>query len=47
MTLKVRALSVWYLVSKPKDKHVIGTKQIFKNKYDENGIIVRNKAILN
>ena len=23
---------VWYLVSRPKDKHVIGTKWIFKNK---------------
>ena len=23
---------VWYLVPRPKDKHVIGTKWIFKNK---------------
>ena len=23
---------MWYLVPKPKDKHVIGTKWIFKNK---------------
>ena len=37
---------VWYLVLRPKDKHVIGTKWIFKNKLDENGNIVRNKARL-
>ena len=37
---------VWYLVPRPKDKHVIGTKWIFKNKLDENGNIVRNKAKL-
>ena len=37
---------MWYLVPRPKDKHVIGTKWIFKNKEDENGVIVRNKARL-
>ena len=37
---------VQYLVSRLKDKHVIGTKWIFKNKQDENGVIVRNKARL-
>ena len=37
---------VWCLVSRPKDKHVIGTKWIFKNKRDENGVIVKNKARL-
>ena len=36
----------WYLVPKPKYKHVIGTKWIFKNKQGENGFIVRNKARL-
>ena len=35
---------VWYLVPRLKDKHVISTKWIFKNKQDENGIIVKNKA---
>ncbi|KAI3735652.1 hypothetical protein L6452_15160 [Arctium lappa] len=39
-------LKVWRLVSRPKNKTVIGTKWIFKNKKDENGIIVRNKARL-
>ena len=38
---------VWKLVEKPKDcRNVIGTKWIFKNKQDEHGIIVRNKARL-
>ncbi|KAI3729158.1 hypothetical protein L6452_17809 [Arctium lappa] len=39
-------LKVWRLVPRPKNKTVIGTKWIFKNKKDENGIIVRNKARL-
>ncbi|KAK1603671.1 hypothetical protein QYE76_027344 [Lolium multiflorum] len=37
---------VWTLVEKPKDRNVIGTKWIFKNKQDEFGNIVRNKARL-
>jgi hypothetical protein len=39
---------VWSLVERPKDHkiNVIGTKWIFKNKQDENGIIVCNKARL-
>ena len=40
------ALKVWRLVSKPQDKSITGTKWIFKNKKDENGVIVRNKARL-
>ena len=39
--------NVWKLVEKPKEcRNVIGTKWIFKNKQDENGIVVRNKARL-
>jgi hypothetical protein len=39
--------NVWELVEKPKDcLNVIGTKWIFKNKQDSNGIVVRNKARL-
>ncbi|KAK1649920.1 hypothetical protein QYE76_067725 [Lolium multiflorum] len=38
---------VWTLVKKPKEcRNVIGTKWIFKNKQDEFGNIVRNKARL-
>ena len=37
---------VWELVSRPSNQSVIGTRWIFINKMDENGIIVRNKARL-
>ena len=38
---------VWSLVKRPPTEHnVIGTKWIFKNKQDENGVIIRNKARL-
>jgi len=35
---------VWTLVSRSKEMNVIGTKWVFKNKIDEQGVIVRNKA---
>jgi hypothetical protein len=38
--------NVWILVPRPPDHNVIGTKWIFKNKWDEHGIVVRNKARL-
>ena len=37
---------VWKLVPNPKNRSVIGTKWVFRNKMDENGIITRNKARL-
>ena len=38
---------VWDLVPRPTEEHnVIGTKWIFKNKQDANGIVIRNKARL-
>ena len=37
---------VWDLVPKPKDHSIIGTKWIFRNKLDEDGNVVRNKARL-
>ncbi|KAI3730029.1 hypothetical protein L6452_18705 [Arctium lappa] len=40
------ALKVWRLVPKPEGKTVIGTKWVFKNKKDEDGIVIRNKARL-
>ena len=36
----------WELVPKPQDKNVIGTKWVFKNKVNENGQVIRNKARL-
>jgi len=38
--------NTWELAPKPKDKSVIGTKWIFKNKLNENGEVIRNKARL-
>ena len=34
---------VWELVKRPK-QNVIGTKWVFQNKQDENGVVTRNKA---
>eukprot|EP00253_Pinus_taeda_P031300 PITA_31300 len=38
--------NTWELVPRPKDKNVIGKKSVFKNKLNENGEVVRNKARL-
>ncbi|CAM8965553.1 unnamed protein product [Rhodiola kirilowii] len=35
---------VWQLVPRPKNQTVIGTKWVFKNKLDDKGQVVRNKA---
>lgn len=37
---------VWILVPRPAEQNIIGTKWIFKNKTDEHGTVVRNKARL-
>ena len=37
---------VWELVPRPQNQSVIGTRWVFRNKMDENDIIVRNKARL-
>ncbi|GJU23514.1 retrovirus-related pol polyprotein from transposon TNT 1-94 [Tanacetum coccineum] len=40
------ANNVWELVPLPISQSVIGTKWVFRNKLDENGIVSRNKARL-
>ncbi|GKA24961.1 retrovirus-related pol polyprotein from transposon TNT 1-94 [Tanacetum coccineum] len=40
------ANNVWKLVPNPKNMTIIGTKWVYKNKLDENGVVSRNKARL-
>ncbi|GKE79867.1 hypothetical protein Tco_1549867 [Tanacetum coccineum] len=42
--LKFKLQQVWILVDLPNRKKAIGTKWVFKNKKDERGIMIRNKA---
>nr|GEU55911.1 hypothetical protein [Tanacetum cinerariifolium] len=44
--LQFKLQEVWTLVELPNEKSAIGTKWVFKNKKDEKGIEIRNKAIL-
>ncbi|GKF84197.1 hypothetical protein Tco_0249095, partial [Tanacetum coccineum] len=37
---------VWTLVPAPNDKTIIGSRWVFRNKRDETGIIIKNKARL-
>ncbi|GJS69906.1 retrovirus-related pol polyprotein from transposon TNT 1-94 [Tanacetum coccineum] len=37
---------VWELIPNPKDMTIIGTKWVYRNKLDENGVVSRNKARL-
>ncbi|GKE29148.1 putative ribonuclease H-like domain-containing protein [Tanacetum coccineum] len=43
--LQFKLQKVWTLVDLPNGKRAIGTKWVFRNKKDERGIVVRNKAI--
>ncbi|GKA13883.1 putative ribonuclease H-like domain-containing protein [Tanacetum coccineum] len=44
--LQFKLQKVWVLVDFPKGKKPIGTKWVFRNKKDERGIIIKNKARL-
>ncbi|GJW24084.1 putative ribonuclease H-like domain-containing protein [Tanacetum coccineum] len=44
--LQIEPKKVWTLVDLPKGKRAIGTKWVYRNKKDESGIVVRNKARL-
>ncbi|GJS66507.1 putative ribonuclease H-like domain-containing protein [Tanacetum coccineum] len=44
--LQFRLQQVWTLVDLPYDKRAIGTKWVYRNKKDERGIVIRNKARL-
>ncbi|GJU33430.1 synaptobrevin, longin-like domain protein [Tanacetum coccineum] len=44
--LQFRLQQVWILVDLPHGAKVIGTKWVYKNKRDEKGVVVRNKARL-
>ena len=37
---------IWTLVHRLEGEHIIGTRQIFRNKTDEKGNVIRNKAHL-
>ena len=43
---KIEKNKTWTLVPRPKDKNMIGTKWVFRNKLNEDGKISRNKARL-
>ncbi|GKF25489.1 putative ribonuclease H-like domain-containing protein [Tanacetum coccineum] len=44
--LQFKLQQVWILVDLPSGKRPIGTKWVFRNKKDERGIVIRNKARL-
>ena len=44
--LQFRRNDVWTLVPRPEGEHIISTKWIFRNKTNEEGNVIRNKARL-
>ena len=43
---KIKKNDTWELVPRPKNKNMIGTKWVFRNKYKKDGQVTRNKARL-
>ena len=43
---QIRKNETWELVPRPKDKNIVGTKLIFKNKFNQDGQVIMKKAIL-
>ena len=43
---QIEKSKVWTLVPSPKGQSIIWTKWAFKNKFDESGKVIRNKARL-
>ena len=43
---KIEKNNTWELVPRPRDRNMIGTKWILKNKLNKNGEVIRNKARL-
>ncbi|GKA36738.1 putative ribonuclease H-like domain-containing protein [Tanacetum coccineum] len=44
--LQFKLQKVWTLVDLPNGKRAIGTKWVYRNKKDERGIVIKNKAML-
>ncbi|GKG24670.1 putative ribonuclease H-like domain-containing protein, partial [Tanacetum coccineum] len=44
--LQFKLQNVWVLVNLPKGHRAIGAKWVYRNKKDERGIVIRNKARL-
>ncbi|KAI3718084.1 hypothetical protein L6452_18932 [Arctium lappa] len=44
--LQFKRNKVWWIIPRPKDKSIIETKWVFRNKKDEAGIVVINKSRL-
>jgi hypothetical protein len=42
--IRIKKNNTWELIPRPEDKNVIGSKWVFKNKMNEKGQVVRNKA---